>query len=304
MAGLQIVEQMRRFMHDDVVVGISGFVGGPPHMREVVRDAVTWHFDFLGCESVIAETNPKNVPCRRVSPDVAARQFGLQGCGGSLKIQHERARGELAERSLLPAARHESLHHSPKTALNVLRCHLGLQPRFCWNQFTQPTKQHPQRDFDRSAVSFVHLELGRGKTTRTRSLPSPLTGVQEPLNNRRQQTILCGPTGRFSNAPFDRCEFIVFRCCRSHSALVSLPTRDNSIINCWPRLGRMKTLMSAVRSRLFKAVRERPPDCPAVESLGLFSYTLDHGNPVGDHAQEIRRKRRALSSGGTARGVG
>src|SRR6266480_1733227 len=133
-------------------------------------------------------------------------------------------------RLLASSARHESLHHSPKTALNVLRCHLGLQPRFCWNQFTQPTKQHPQRDFDRSAVSFVHLELGRGKTTRTRSLPSPLTGVQEPLNNRRQQTILCGLTGRFSNAPFDHCEFIVFRCCRSHSAPVSLPATRTQIL--------------------------------------------------------------------------
>src|SRR5215469_5762125 len=35
----------------------------------------------------------------------------------------------------------------------------------------------------------------------------------------------------------------------------------------------MKTLVSAVRSRLFKAVRERHPDCLAVELLCLFSYT-------------------------------
>ena len=48
MVGLQIVEQMRRFTHDDAVVGILGFLGGPPHMRAVARDAVTTECHFCG----------------------------------------------------------------------------------------------------------------------------------------------------------------------------------------------------------------------------------------------------------------
>jgi hypothetical protein len=44
MAGLQIVEQMRRFMDDDVAVGIFGFAGGPPHMGGVARVNAKCHF--------------------------------------------------------------------------------------------------------------------------------------------------------------------------------------------------------------------------------------------------------------------
>ena len=34
-------------MHDDVAAGIFGFVGGPPHLRAVARDAVTARCHFV-----------------------------------------------------------------------------------------------------------------------------------------------------------------------------------------------------------------------------------------------------------------
>ena len=107
-----------------------------------------------------------------------------------MKIQHERPRGEFAERDLLPVALHESHHHWFKTALNLFRGHLGLQTGFCWKQFAQMTEQGPQRGFNRSAVNFVLLELARTKKTRPGSVPSPVTRAQEPLNNGRGQAVL------------------------------------------------------------------------------------------------------------------
>jgi|HubBroStandDraft_4_1064222.scaffolds.fasta_scaffold72484_3 hypothetical protein len=86
MTGLEIVKHMRRFVDDDVAVRVFGLVGGSPHVRELARDAVVRHLDSLWFETVIVETNPKNPLPSRISPDVAARQFGVQRCCGSLKI--------------------------------------------------------------------------------------------------------------------------------------------------------------------------------------------------------------------------
>jgi hypothetical protein len=52
--GFQIVQQVRRFVDDDVAVWIFGFVGGPPHVRKVSRgQSIAFHLDFVWFEAMI-----------------------------------------------------------------------------------------------------------------------------------------------------------------------------------------------------------------------------------------------------------
>jgi len=46
-SGFQIVQQVRRLVDDNIAVGIFGLVGGPPHMREVSREAIACHLDIV-----------------------------------------------------------------------------------------------------------------------------------------------------------------------------------------------------------------------------------------------------------------
>jgi hypothetical protein len=46
-SGLQIVQQVRRLVDDNIAVRIFGLVGGPPHMREVSCEAIAGHLDIV-----------------------------------------------------------------------------------------------------------------------------------------------------------------------------------------------------------------------------------------------------------------
>jgi hypothetical protein len=55
MAGLQVMQQMRAFVDDNVTVGIVGLVGGPSNVRKVSRDAVASYLDIFWLEPMIPE---------------------------------------------------------------------------------------------------------------------------------------------------------------------------------------------------------------------------------------------------------
>src|SRR5260370_35731341 len=87
--GLQILQQVRRLMDDDVTVWILGLIGGQPHVRKVsCGHAIAFHTDFLWFESVVPKQSPEDLPRRSHE---AGRQFCLHGRFGPLKVQYDRA---------------------------------------------------------------------------------------------------------------------------------------------------------------------------------------------------------------------
>ena len=58
MAGLQIVQQVRAFVDDNVTVGIVGLVGGPSNVRKVSREAVASYLNIFWLEPMIPEQGP------------------------------------------------------------------------------------------------------------------------------------------------------------------------------------------------------------------------------------------------------
>ena len=57
-SGLQIVQQVRAFVDDNVTVGIVGLVGGPSNMRKVSREAVASYLNIFWLEPMIPEQGP------------------------------------------------------------------------------------------------------------------------------------------------------------------------------------------------------------------------------------------------------
>src|ERR1035437_1353404 len=181
--GLQIVQQVRCFVDNDVTVWIFGFVGGPPHVRKVSCDAIACHLDSRWLETIISIYNPENPPRRSHK---TGRQFCVHGRFGPLKVQHESPWDEFTEGDLLPDAMHKPLHHRINAPPNRFRSYLRDQLGFCRKQISQEVEQNPQGGFCRLAVGFVVLELGRSKTTGACSVPRLLAGAQESFDDQHR----------------------------------------------------------------------------------------------------------------------
>ena len=65
---LQIVQQVRCFVDDDVTIWVFGLLGGSPRVRKVSCDAIALDLDFVWFESVIPKQGPENLPrCSHVT---------------------------------------------------------------------------------------------------------------------------------------------------------------------------------------------------------------------------------------------
>src|SRR5437867_1847050 len=105
--GLQIMEQVRGFMNNNVAIRVFRAVGRPPHMGEFSsRHTIAFRLDFVRLESMILKVNPQNLPS---CTHVAGRQFCLNGRLGPLKGQYEGPSTELAEGYIVPIGLHKPL---------------------------------------------------------------------------------------------------------------------------------------------------------------------------------------------------
>lgn len=118
MAGLQIVQQMRAFVDDNITVGIGGLVGGPSDVRKVSREAVASYFNIFWFEPMIPEQGPYNPPRRAHE---TRRQFCVYGRLGPLEVQNEGSRDDFSQCNFLPVILHKALYHRLDASPNHVR---------------------------------------------------------------------------------------------------------------------------------------------------------------------------------------
>jgi hypothetical protein len=118
MAGLQVVQQMRAFVDDNVTVGIGGLVGGPSNVRKVSREAVASYLNIFWLEPMIPEQGPQNPPRR--AHEIRG-QFCVYGRPGPLDVQNEGSRNDLAQCNFLPMILHKALYHRLDASPNYVR---------------------------------------------------------------------------------------------------------------------------------------------------------------------------------------
>jgi len=88
-----VVQQVRRFVDDEVSVWVFGLIGGQPHVRKVsCGQAIAFHIDFLWFESIVPKESPEQLPRRSHETGrqlcrffFLGRSEGHPACGHSIR---------------------------------------------------------------------------------------------------------------------------------------------------------------------------------------------------------------------------